>query len=198
MQVLGTIKGQTTVVTDLGFDILPVGDIMYHGFTPDDNDMDAYNNIDNYGLGALSPINDNVLALVSGADIYFGTDKYDLSINSGTASLTAIPVKGNNTPTMYLTAQLIATEDGNGVRWETTNVNHYNYKLSALGTRAIDTYEESHNAQGGPGNETFRFFFDTRFNGGLNAPGVPMVRADVPSGQMFILNTDWTEENIVI
>jgi hypothetical protein len=198
VQVLGTVKGQTTVVTDLGFHILPVGDIMYHGFTPDDAAMNAYNSAGNYGLGALTPLNKNVLALISGADIYFGTDKYGLSVDGGVASLTAISGKNNVPPVMYLTAQLIATENGNGIRWASKKVNAYNYKLSALGTRAVDTYEESHNAQGGPGNETFRFFFDTRFNDGLKSPGVPALRADIPSGEMFILNTDWTEENIIL
>ncbi|MBN2037914.1 MAG: hypothetical protein JW768_14325, partial [Chitinispirillaceae bacterium] len=73
--------------------------------------------------------------------------------------------------------------------------NRYHYTLSALGTRAIDTYEESHNSQGGPGNETFRFYYDTRFNDGLQAPGVPSLRADSPSGELFVLNYDWKEEN---
>ncbi|MBN2038151.1 MAG: hypothetical protein JW768_15525, partial [Chitinispirillaceae bacterium] len=117
VQVLGTIKGQTTVITDPGYSIMPVGDIMYHGFVPDVIDMDAYNNVDNYGLGALTPVNNNVLALVSGADIFFGTEKHTLTVDNNVASLEAVPAHGNKNPAMYVTAQLIATENTHGVRW---------------------------------------------------------------------------------
>jgi hypothetical protein len=195
VNVLGTLKGQTTIITDQDKNIFPVGDLTYHGYQPDVADMDAYNNTGNYGLGGLSPLNNDVLALVSGGDISFGLDKYQISIQNGSASLTAINPQGQTLPTMYVTAQLMATEHGHGVRWVSTNVNQYNYRLRALGTRAIDVYEESHNSQGGPGSSAFRFYYDTRFRDGLKAPGVPSVRASSSSTELFILNTNWREEN---
>jgi hypothetical protein len=39
----------------------------------------------------------------------------------------------------------------------------------------------------------FRFFYDTRFTEGLNAPGVPQLR----SRTLFIINTTWREENVL-
>jgi hypothetical protein len=194
--VLGTVKGQTTVITDASKTIYPVGDIMYHGYQPDVNDMDAYNNSDNYGLGGLTPLNNDVLALVSGGDISFGLKKYQLSLQGGSASLSAIVPQGQDVPTMYVTAQLIATGQGHGIRWASTHVNQYDYNLCALGTRAIDVYEESHNSQGSPGNMKFRFFYDTRFSSGLMAPAVPTFRASNAGKSLFILNTRWREENI--
>ncbi|MBN1128173.1 MAG: hypothetical protein JXA71_04270 [Chitinispirillaceae bacterium] len=195
--VLGTVKGQTTVITDAGRNIYPAGDIMYHGYQPDVNDMDAYSNTDNYGLGGLTPLNNDVLALVAGGDISFGLNKHQFSLQGGVASLSAISAQGQNLPTMYVTAQLIAAGQDHGIRWESTNVNQYNYRLRALGTRAVDVYEESHNAQGGPGSDAFRFFYDTRFKAGLKSPGVPSLRASSSSGDLFILNTNWREENLL-
>ncbi|MBN2035743.1 MAG: hypothetical protein JW768_03285 [Chitinispirillaceae bacterium] len=195
--VLGTVKGQTTVVTDPDKTIYPVGDIMYHGYQPDVNDMDTYDNSDNYGLGGLTPLNNDVLALVSGGDITFGLSKHVLSIDGGgVASLSAIAAQPHSLPNMYVTAQLIATGQGHGIRWVSTHVNQYDYNLCALGTRAVDVYEESHNAQGSPGNMTFRFFYDTRFSSGLTAPSVPTFRAASGGKDLFILNTRWREENI--
>ncbi|MBN1129713.1 MAG: hypothetical protein JXA71_12035 [Chitinispirillaceae bacterium] len=198
VEVIGTVKGQTTVITDLGYSMYPVGDLKYHGYQPDLSDMELYSSSDNYGLGNLTPLNKDVLALVSGAHIHFGLKTHTFSIVDGNATLTPEIPHGNEIPVMLVTAQLIATEAGCGVRWASTNVNQYDYKLNVIGTRAIDTYEESHNAQGGPGNETFRFFYDARFRDGLKAPGVPSLRANAASGDLFILNTDWTEENKVL
>jgi hypothetical protein len=197
VSVLGTVKGQTTVITDQDKKIYPVGDIMYHGFQPDVNDMEVYNNADNYGLGSLTPLNNDVLSLVSGGDITFGLNKYQLSVTGGNASLSAIGDQGHNLPTMYVTAQLFAAGQGHGIRWASTNVNQYNYRLRAVGTRAIDVYEESHNAQGGPGSDAFRFYYDTRFKDGLKAPGVPSLKASASSTELFILNTNWREENTI-
>jgi hypothetical protein len=196
VQVLGTVKGQTTVVTNLGSSIFPVGDLKYYGFTPDAAAMNTFDNTNNYGVGNLA-LNTDVLALVSGADITLGIDMYTLSNAGGTAVLSKIVPAPPNLPMVYMTAQLIAAERGHGITWTTKQTNKYNYRLSSIGTRAIDTYQESHNARGDPGEMSFRFYYDTRFNGNLQAPGVPVPRADVPSGQMFILNTDWTEENII-
>jgi hypothetical protein len=195
--VLGTVKGQTTVITDLGKTIYPVGDLIYHGYQPNFSNMDNYINDDNYGLEALSNMNKDVLALVSGGDIYFGIDKHTLSLENGIATLTAIETKNKDNPNMVVTAQLIATEDDRGIRWADKNASQYNCRLFALGTRAVNTYIESHNAGGGPGSETFTFLYDTRFLDGLKAPGVPSLRANVSSEDLFILNTDWTEENII-
>jgi hypothetical protein len=193
VSVLGTVKGQVTVVTDTGCDIVPAGDLMYYGYSPDDQAMDAFNNTGNYGLGSYGPLNDDVCALIAGRDIFFGLVKYQLKMTGGTASLEKISGKGKNTPTMYLTAQLSATEPGHGTRWASKNANAYNYMLRALGTRAIDVYEESHNAQGNPGSMGFRFYYDTRFTAGLRAPGVPSLR----SKNLFVINTTWTEENVL-
>jgi hypothetical protein len=193
VSVLGTVKGQVTVVTDSGCDILPAGDLMYSGYTPDNEDMDAYDNSGNYGLGSYGPLNDNVCALVAGRDIFFGLDKHTLSTVGDSAFLEEVEGHGRHNPVMYLTAQLVSTGPGHGIRWASTNVNRYNYTLRALGTRAIDVYEESHNAQGTPGGGAFRFFYDTRFTEGLNAPGVPQLR----SRNLFIINTTWREENVL-
>ena len=194
--MLGTIKGQTTVVANLGCNILPIGDIRYYGFTPDAAAMNSFNNANNYGVGNAS-LNSDVLALVSGADITLGTDMYTLSTAGGSAALSKIVPAPPDLPMIYLTAQLIAAEKGHGIKWIEKLPNKYNYRLSSIGTRAIDTYQESHNARGDPGEMSFRFYYDTRFNENLQAPGVPVPRADVPSGEMFILNTDWTEENVI-
>lgn len=197
--LLGTVKGQTTVVTDPGCHIKPIGDLTYANFQPDYGDMDNYDNAGNYGLGAYGPLNNDVIALVSGGDINFGLDKYQISVSGKTATLTAVPSHGNKKPEMVVTAQLFATGQGHGIRWASTNVNQYNYRLYALGTRAIDVYTESHNAQGGPGHETFTFLYDTRFNNAaFRAPGSPSLRtASSSSGGPFIVNTNWTEENIL-
>jgi hypothetical protein len=195
IKVLGTVKGQVTVVTDSGFDINPVGDLTYANYQPSLCAMDGYDNSGNYGLGSYGPLNNDVLALVSGGDINFGLDKYTLSGNENAVSLAAVEAHGNTAPTMVVTAQLMATEKGCGIRWQSTRVNDYNYKLRALGTRAVDVYKESHNAQGGPGSDAFRFYYDTRFSHGLNAPGVQTARSATQNGELFILNTDWSEEN---
>lgn len=197
LNVLGTVKGQVTVVTNEGYHINPVGDIMYASYQPNVSNMEDYNNEGNYGLGKLSPTNEDVLALVSGGDINFKLDKYELLMQSGKAVLSAIPANGQNKPPMYVTAQLMATEKGRGIRWESSNVNDYNFRLRALGTRAIDIYEESHNAQGGPGAKAFMFFYDSRFSDGLNAPGVNPIRASTTNGELFVIKTDWQEENLV-
>jgi hypothetical protein len=193
VSVLGTVKGQVTVVTNTGCDIVPAGDLMYSGYSPDNQAMDAFDNTGNYGLGSYGPFNSDVCALVAGGDIYFGLDKNQLSVSQGTASLSKISGKNNNTPVMYLTAQLICTEPSHGIRWASKNANSYKYMLRALGTRAIDVYEESHNAQGNPGSMGFRFYYDTRFSAGLTGPGVPQLR----SKSMFVINTTWTEENVL-
>ncbi|MBN2035123.1 MAG: hypothetical protein JW768_00140 [Chitinispirillaceae bacterium] len=198
VQVLGTVMGQTTVITDPGFSIYPVGDITYHGFVPDFADMDAYSNGDNYGLGGLTPLNNDVLALVSGADIVFGLDKHIFSLIGGEATLSAVPSNGTNKPEFLITAQLIATESTCGIRYVSEKINQYNYDLKCLGTRAIDTYQAACNATGVPGNMAFRYYYDIRFMDGLRAPGMPSLQAYNNSGAMFILNTDWTEENIIL
>jgi hypothetical protein len=193
VSVLGTVKGKVTVVTDTGYSITPAGDLIYSGYTPNETDMTAYNNANNYGLGNYSSLNSDVCALISGKDINFGLDKNELTLSGGTASLSPISGKGKNTPVMYLTAQLAAAQPGHGIRWASQNANDYNYMLHALGTRAIDVYEESHNAQGNPGNMAFRFYYDTRFGAGLRAPGVQPLR----STGLFNVNTTWTEENVL-
>jgi hypothetical protein len=98
---------------------------------------------------------------------------------------------------MHITSQLIATETGCGIRWASTNANQYSYKLCALGTRAVDVYEESHNAQGEPGNLTFRFLYDIRFGRGLKSPGVPPFRSSSLSGDLYNLRLSWSEENVL-
>lgn len=196
IKVLGTVKGQVTVVTDSGFNIDPVGDIVYSGYHPDNDEMNNYNNTDNYGLGQLSALNIDALALVAGGNINFGLDKFTLETENGTTALAEIAVHGGAVPTIYVTAQLLATEKNCGIRWVSTNVNHYNYKLRALGTRAVDVYEESHNSQGGPGSDAFRFYYDTRFLAGLKCPGVHSPRASSASRELFILNTNWLEESL--
>lgn len=189
VSVLGTVKGRVTIATDTGSNIMPAGDLMYAGYMPDNVKMDAYDNTDNYGLSGSSS---DVCGLVAGGDINFGVAKCTLSVNAGVASLSAISAKNNITPVMYVTAQLICTEPGHGIRWESKNANAYNYQLRALGTRAIDVYEESHNAQGTPGSEAFRFYYDIRFSSALRAPGVSPLRS---KSQFDISTTAWKEEN---
>jgi Tfp pilus assembly protein PilX len=199
VQVLGDVKGQATVVTEPGSSIYPVGDLMYHGFTPDETAMSTYDNSANYGLGSMSETNNSIIALVSGNEIEFGLVKNAFSLQGVNAVLTPVNTQESKREKypMYLTAQLIAIEGDHGIKWATSNANNYSYVLRALGSRTIDVYRESYNAQGNPGHDTFRFYYDTRLSEGLKGPGVPAIQTGDSQNSLFRLKGDWREENLI-
>jgi hypothetical protein len=192
--VLGTVKGQTTLVSDVGFDIYPVGDLVYDGFTPDLPAYTDYDNTNNYGVGD----HNNVIALASGGDIFF--EQVQRRWDNGTQAL--VPVDAADTD-LFLTAYLIANEEGHGMWWQSRDgtrhgdieINKYEYNLRAIGARTINEWF-SYDAGGVKSNEMIRFFFDTRFSDGLNPPGVPLVQSNQDGDILLVFNGDWSEQNI--
>jgi hypothetical protein len=198
VSVLGTVKGQATLVTDPGASIYPVGDLVYDKFAPASQaDYDDYDNSNNYGVGDLS-YSDDMLALVSGGDIYFEQTKR--RFDEGTKQLVATGVAKQE---MFLTAMLIASEPGHGTWWVTRDgtrhgdieINKYDYTLRAIGSRTLDEWY-SYDAGGVQANQMIRFFFDTRINDGLIAPGVPLYQTNQGGNVLLIFNGDWSETNI--
>lgn len=204
VSVLGIVKGQTTLVTDSGCNIYPVGDLTYADFMPDANSYyDNYNNANNYGVGTVAGGNTNVLALVSGADIHF-EDGNKQQYNASTKSLS----DAANNATMYLTASLIAIRKGHGLMWDTKNMtgvskdmmqNNFNYTLRAIGSRTIDNFFNYMGGGGTNANSKIRFFVDTRLLNNFSAPGVPGFKSKGTGGEgLFTLKTDWREQNIPV
>lgn len=198
VSVLGVVKGNATVVTDEGAGIYPVGDLTYDGFVPaEERRYLDYDNDGNYGIGSLDD-NPNFLALVSGADIYFEPTKRRFDTNTG--RLVTAGVSGQE---LYLTASLIAAGAGHGTWWDTrdatrhgsVDVNAYDYKLRAIGSRTIDEWF-SYDAGGRNANERIRFFYDTRISEGLRAPGVPLMQTADQGDVVLLFNGDWRERNI--
>jgi hypothetical protein len=203
ISVLGTVKGAATVVTNPGYNIYPVGDLKYEGFVPANaNDYSYYDNTSNYGIGSLSS-NANILALASGGDIHFQSGNKK-TFNTSTKSLQ--DATGTDANTMYVTAQLIAIEHGMTTMFDTYDkgietrdskdfkISDYNYTLRCIGSRTIDWWF-SYDAQG-QGNEKIRFFYDTRLNAGLKAPGVPAIQSGDGDKPLYRVRGDWREQNL--
>ncbi|MBN1982870.1 MAG: hypothetical protein JW795_15155 [Chitinivibrionales bacterium] len=193
VQVLGVVKGQATLVTDVGADIIPAGDLEYAGFTrfnADHYDFMNYDNAHNYGI---SESNTNTLALVSGGAIYLPEHKMQFDgVNNRLIQ--------SNQPdqTLYLTAALYACEEGQGLQWRTKNgriaINEYDYTLRAIGSRTIDQWF-SYDAGGVNSNRMIRFFYDKRFANGIQAPGIPEVMIMENGHPIKLMTGDWMETN---
>jgi hypothetical protein len=201
ISVLGTVKGQTTLVSNVGHSIYPVGDLKYADFTPVNDSMYLkYNNSLNYGVGTLANGHTNIITLASGGDIHFEKG-YKKIFNKATESLVNSP---NSNDTMYLTASLIAIEPDRGLMWDTTStgtiqLSDYNYIFRSIGTRTIDHFFNYVSAGGTNANTSIRFFLDSRILQDFRGPGVPEFRSASSTGVMlFILKTDWREQNIPI
>lgn len=201
ISVLGTVKGQTTVVTDVGHTIYPIGDLKYADFAPVHDTMYLkYNNTLNYGIGTLADNHTNIITLASGGDIHF-EQGYKKIFNKTTESLAN---SLNSNDTMYLTASLIAIESGRGLMWDTTStgaiqLSNYNYIFRSIGSRTMDHFFNYVSAGGTNANTSIRFFLDSRILQDFRAPGVPEFRSASSTGiRLFILKTDWREQNIPI
>ena len=204
ISVLGIVKGQTTVVTDSGQNIYPVGDLTYADFTPDlESRYENYNDTLNYGVGFIENGHTNLCALASGGDIHFEDGNKQI-FNKTTKTLYAAP----NGATMYLTASLIAIEKGRGIMWDTKNMtglakdllqNDFKYTLRVIGSRTLDHFFDYMCAGGTNSNTKMRFFLDSRILQNFRAPGVPEFKSASSTGvKLFILKTDWREQNIPI
>jgi hypothetical protein len=204
ISVMGTVKGQTTVVTNVGSTIYPIGDLTYADFVPDQNSRYLnYDNSQNYGVGTLANGHTNIIALASGGDIHF-EDGNKKIFDKATKTLSDAP----NGAIMYLTASLIAIEPGRGLMWDTKNMsglpkdllqNDFNYELRAIGSRTLDHFFDYMCAGGTNANTLMRFFLDTRILQNFRAPGVPEFKSASSTGVgLFILKTDWRELNIPI
>jgi|GEM_PF-2674557 len=204
VSVLGVVKGQTTVVTDFGYNIYPVGDLTYADFTPDlESRYLSYNDTANYGVGFIESGHTNLCALASGGDIHFEDGNKKL-FNKTSETLYDAP----NDVTMYVTACFIAIETDRGIMWDTKNMsglakdmlqNNFNYTLRVIGSRTIDHFFDYMCAGGTNSNTKMRFFLDSRVLQSFRAPGVPEFKSASTTGvKLFILKTDWREQNIPI
>lgn len=204
ISVIGTVKGQTTLITDADYNIYPVGDIVYSDFTPESDAVYAnYDNSNNFGVPTEHT---NILALVSGGNIQFEMKKRYINETDGT--LYTNKKDESSPPYMYLTASLFAYEEGHGLLWEATDgswswdpqlmhQNEFNYKLRAIGSRTIDMFFSYTQAGGTVANEQFRFFVDKRITGNFNGPMVPVFRSVNENGQeVNLVTTNWSEDNL--
>lgn len=199
VNVIGTVRGRTTLVTNPNCDIYPVGDLVYDGFVPQpDAEYDTYDNRDNYGIPAD---NTSILALVSGGNICFGFHKQEMD-PSGTT------LRPDTTgESMYLTALLYAYEDDHSLvwrngchfQWHPDLMDHeqFTYDLRAIGGRVMDRFFNYTLTGGAAANQKFRFFADTRINDNFTAPGVPGFLSTGANGQeVNLITTNWSERNI--
>lgn len=192
--VLGKVRGKTTLATLGNHNICPLGELTYEGFTALDNYY--YENNDtagNYGVGGDF---DNFIALVSQGDIFF--DQTNKKFNS------SVPGKLEDDPQeyLYITASLIAVEEGKGVWWKTKKDERFgqiegygDYKLRAIGDRILDTWF-GYDAGGTNSNELFGFYYDSRLSRNLRAPGVPLITGADGPVEGFEQEYLWSEENI--
>ena len=194
LNVLGTVRGSVTVITDDEHNIYPVGDLTCEGFVRIPANQSApefenYDNSNNYGLAG----NPNFLALVSGGDIIFSTG-YKQIINPSTGILSS----GSPGGILYLNAALIAVRTGHGITWAnftpvTLDITQFYYSIRAIGCRAVDYFFNYTQYAGVQANNQFGFYFDTRISSEtVTAPGVPGFRIrSASSTELFLLRSKW-------
>ena len=200
LYILGTVLGNTTVVTNPGLDIYPIGKLVYFGFDSlAASQHDDYTNIGNYGIGNS---NTNHLSLVSGRNIIFKSPLY-FGFNRITRQYIQ-PTQSNIIDYIYITASFFANEPGCGVRWIVNSnswIDNYNYRLRCIGGISVDRFFNyayyyqyaNHNAPTKIG-----FFFDTRLqNPGLTTPGFSgFKRVTAAGNELFLLTSHWRQQNI--
>jgi len=200
VDVLGIVRGRTTVITDADCSIFPVGDLHYADFIKTDlGDYTSYNNSNNYGVSMGSA---NFIALISGGDIHFnsGTQMHLPLSNQTTGYLESWPAGG----ILYVTAALIAANPGKSVLWQSTlwgqiDLNTFQYDIRAIGCRVMDRFFDYTFTAGAEANRRFRFFFDSRLLQGMGAPGVPPFQKRCRGGagnDLFLLRTVMRERDI--
>jgi hypothetical protein len=198
LAVSGSLAGKTTIVTDPGYNIYPVGNITVQNFSADPASYyDNFNNTNNYGV-AMN--NTNAISLVSGKDVYFAAKWYN-----PTAGGVRQYVSGGADGHMYLTASIIATETGGTHRLVVSNnnlVKANTYKgphagidgIRIIGSRTLDEWFQVNTGA----DEFLRMFFDRRLGEGILTPGIPEFRRVLDDGsQALVLNPGtWSESNI--
>ncbi|MBF0431192.1 MAG: hypothetical protein HQK83_07945 [Fibrobacteria bacterium] len=203
VNVLGVVNGDISVMTDSGYSIHAVGNLKYNDFdksqfgnwdasTPED----GWNNSTNYGIPTNS---DDIVGLISGHDLYFGTEWFDPR-----DKLRKDVVGDADDGKLYFMANAVAAYSGGTNMWKIKNKkidpNAYkNYDLRFVGGRTMDMWF-NYTSGGGKNFGAIRFYYDTRLSGLVNAPKMPEVyAADVTPDDLFKFNlTNWTEENIDI
>ena len=197
LAISGTFTGRTTIVTDPGYDIYPVGNVTVHNFSPDPEAYyDNFNSVNNYGV-AMN--NTNALSLVSGKDVYFAAKWYN-----PTAGGFKQYVSGGADGYMYLTASIIAIETGGTHRLVLDNnnlVKANSYKgphvdingIRIIGSRTLDQWFQVNTGA----DEFLSMYFDRRLSQGMLTPGIPDFRRVLDDGsEALVLDPGaWTERN---
>lgn len=206
--VLGTVKGNTTVITTK--DIVILGDLIYDHFDTDliNNNPEYYENYDNtgnYGIGTIKDdINNNsYITLVAEQDIIFddptNPNKVKEKYYDPTNTTTVLPDCTASQTNLFLTASLIAKEDQYGIQFRENNgvvvQSDYKYTLYNIGSRIINTWSSYFNS-----DPPFFFYTDTRINEeGLRGPGIPYMTTQPKADDdgKYLLPGPWSENNIV-
>ncbi|MBN1758181.1 MAG: hypothetical protein JW863_07685 [Chitinispirillaceae bacterium] len=201
LDVLGTVMGQATVVTDPGYNIYPVGSLVYEDFVETaEQEYEDYDPVNNYGVNHKESDPDNVLALFSGADIHFREGEMKVWKDGSLQGIAADRSDVAHLPKMYITASLYAIEPDKGLMWDVKeNDGHwlesYDYRIRGIGSRTLDKYF-NYESGGGDSNEMVRFYFDNRILDDLRAPGVPEFQTVSDGSPLVLLRTRWVERNI--
>jgi hypothetical protein len=182
INVIGKITGKTTVVTDKGYNIYPVGDITYTDFSPD---------------AEANYVGPNQLALVSGNDVFFKAKWMEPKTQA------ILDVKGAGDG-MYVTASLIATEAGSTHRLiqgknKLVKANAYHHSLHKKGFRIIGSRAIDHWFQVNTGAAEFlTVHYDQRLRKGSKAPGIPAFQRVNDDGTigLALLPGTWQEKNV--
>jgi hypothetical protein len=199
--VSGNISGATTVVTNPGFNLYPVGNTVCNGFVPDAAaNYDNFNPANNYGINMG---NTQALALVSGRDVFFADQWFD-----PVTGVRNIEGAAANQP-LYVTAQLIALQPGGTHRFledahHHVSPNFYNHSLQnggirVIGSRVVDGWFQF-NTGANQAERMFRVYYDRRFEQGLMPPGIQGFKRVLDDGTEVeaidpIAGT-WVESNI--
>ncbi len=178
LNIIGEVEGRTTVATEHGYSIIPVGDITYSDY--------------NESTGEIAEGSENVLGLVSGKRITFldkwnkkweGTGESNPSINGGNG-------------TLDITGSLIAVEkdswsglDMGGMYWDRSRTMNYNFNLKGNQVMKSWHYPKS-GSRGAQGY--LKFDHDLRLIDEILPPGYP-VEVKTTNGKIDTKGSDWQE-----